>query len=527
MINRRSSMRRVVRKGWGGSYADSFTHAEMFRTYSPTNFGMMDAQLFASTINSNIINKPLLWLTQAQGNVFSTDPGKTDYTWQLSVDSNVETRVTRNTAGTTVGAGNVEFDIFVDKPWFHEPVLLKTDSNNAPLLRIIGHPVQVSANEWRLTVKVQDGSALASIDTSLLAQGSRLMDGGTSTADELNIKYGGDYMTNHTDLYGQIGYVGRKIEVTDKFIRLEMSGKTGGTSYGMSGSKETYSDAAIGVGFLYQQGLVDKTSSTKVSKGSFITLAEARLAERLNEDKEMMMEFGRLEITTDPQTGRPLKVGAGYRQKMHEGNTIYHSGTLTLYQIYEAIMDRLMNKIDIGNTEIVIRTGRGGIEFFGKLVNAEASGNPFVLQDSYYIKQTGSEITPNALKFGAQFTEILMPNGVTLKVMYDPSKDNLSKYPELVPGSKYTVESFAMDIVDLGESAASPANSNRANVAMVYEEAYEEYFSVSNVYNIYTGAVKDGGNVSLLNKEAGIYRGSSCGLEIWDLSRMLRFEYVV
>lgn len=528
MIRRRSAIQKVVRESWGGSIADSLTHAQIFRDYGPTYFGMIDAQRFSSEVESDLVNKPWLWLTMAQGNVMSVEPGHTNYCWRMQELPQADAYITRvdPNLGTTPGRGNAEFKIYLDKPWFHEPVLLKTDSHDAPLLRILGHPVQVSANEYEYVVKLQTGDPLVYIDPQYLEVNRRVVDGGTSTADELNYEYGGDYTANAFELEGQIGHVGRKIEVTDKFIRLEMGKQTGGMSYSISGSGGgSYSDAAIGIGYVYQVGLKDKTAQTTIQKGTFITMAEARLAERLAEDKNFLMELGQTELTYD-QHGRPIRVAPGWRQIRRDGYFYPHNGSLTLYDIYNKIQDKYTTRYGVGGPTVVLRTGKGGIEMFGRLVRAEAGLNPFVLKDSFFISQTTSDITPNALKYGAQFTEVLMPNGLTLLVMYDPSKDNPRYYPEKVPGTNYSKESFTFDVLDLGASDMAPKSAlTRSNIAMVWEEAYEEYFGVSNVYDIHTGAKKSGENVAVLNKEAGIYRGSSCALAVWDTSRLLTMAY--
>lgn len=530
MLRRRSAIQKVARTGWGGSYADSMTHAHLFRTYGPTYFGMIDAQLFSSEIDGNIINKPWVWLTAAQGNMMTTEPGHTDYSWRLMEDVSADAYITRKDANlpTYPGKGNTEFKIYLDKGWFHEPVLLKTDSHDAPLLRILGHPTQVSATEWEYIVKLQDGDPNAYIDDKYLDVNRRVIDGGTSTPDELNYKYGGDYFGNVFELQSHIGYVGRKVEVTDKFIRLEMAGKSKGLSYGISGRGGSFSDgAAIGVGYTYQPGLSDKTKAKEVRQGSFVTIAEARLAERLAEDKNMGMEFGRNEVSFDPETGRPLKVAPGWRQIRKDGHYFPHNGSLNLYDIYEKLQDVFVTRYGVGEPTVVLRTGKGGIELFSRLVNAEAGLNPFVLVDSFFIGRTDSDITSNALKYGAQFTEILMPNGIKLKVMYDPSKDNPRYYPEKVPGTNYSYESFTFDVLDLGRTNAAPASARtRSNICMVWEEAYEEYYFSSNVYDIYTGAKKNGENVAVVDKQAGIYRGSSYALAVWDTSRIMSMPYI-
>jgi len=530
MLRRRTALEKVVRTGWGGTYADSFTHAQLFRSYGPTYFGMVDAQLFSSEIDSNIINKPWVWLTMAQGNAMTTEPGHTDFCWRLAEDVQTDARVTRvdSSLPTYPGKGNTQFKIYLDRGWFHAPVLLKTDSADAPLLRILGHPTQISATEWEYIVQLQSGDPNAWLDPKYLEPNRRVIDGGTSIVDELNYEYGGDYFGSVFELMSHIGYVARKVEVTDKFIRLEMDGKAANMSYGISGNGGTYKDGkAISTGYLYQPGLEDKTTSKVLQKGSFISMAEARLAERLSEDKNFMMEFGQNEVSYHPVNKRPMKVAPGWRQVRKDGHFKPHNGSLTLYDIYDRIQTIFTTRYGVGEPTVVLRTGKGGIEWFSKLVKDEAGLSPFTLLDSYFVSRTQSEITPNALKFGAQFTEILMPNGITLKVMYDPTKDNPRYYPEKVPGTNYSYESFTFDVLDLGNTDAAPSGARtRSNIAMVYEDAYESYFMVSNVYDIMSGAKKSGETVAVLDKEAGIYRESSCALAVWDTSRILSMPYL-
>ena len=95
-----------------------------------------------------------------------------------------------------------------------------------------------------------------------------------------------------------------------------------------------------------------------------------------------------------------------------------------------------------------------------------------------------------------------------------------------MPGTNYSYESFTFDILDLGVTGNTPGGQSRSNISMVYEEAYEEYYAVSNVYDFYSGAKKSGETVAVQNKEAGIYRGSSVALAVWDVSRIACLPFV-
>lgn len=525
MLKRRTALQKVQRKDWHGSYVDSATHNYLFQNYRPTDFGMIEGGMYAGDIDNDIINRKWLWFTAAQGRMMSTEPGHSDYCWRLPEDVIADMRITRvdTNLGSTPGRAHGEFFIYTDSGNFHEPVLLKTNITDAPLLRILGRAEQISATEWKYRVKLQDGDPTAYIDPSALQPNCRLIDAGTSIADELNYKFGGDSYGNIFELQSMIGYVARKIEMTDKAIRLERAGKA--QPFSVGGTK--YYEGALGVGYIYQPGLADKTQAKMVKHGAFITMAEYRLGERLAEDKNYMMEFGRQERTDDWETGRQITVAAGWRQLRKDGWFFPHNGSLTLQDIYERLQDLFVTRRGLGSTEVVMFTGQGGIEMFNRMIRDEAGTNPFTLVDSYFISRTKSEASPNALKYGAQFTEVLMPNGITLKVMYDPSKDNPRYYAEKVPGTNYTYESFTFDILDLGNTDAAPSRaSSRSNIAMVYEADYESYFQISNIYDLMTGSIKDGGNAFAMNKEAGIYRESSCSLAIWDTSRIMSMPFL-
>lgn len=530
MIRRKTALVKNAREGWGGSRLDSQTHAEMFRTQTPTYFGMLDASIFSAAIDSQQINKRWVYLTEAQGNVYYTDPGQSRYSWRMMGKIEADARITRVDAnlGTQPGKMKTEFKIYLDRGWFHEPILLKTDSDESPLLRIVGHPTQTSLGDWEYVCVLQTGSDATFIDPKYLQVNGRVIDAATSGGDELYEKYGGDYFANRFELESQIGYVSRKVEVTDKFIRMEKAGIP--FSYSIKGAGGgTFADSkALGVGYTYQPGLADKTKAAEYKQGSFVTMAEARLGERLNEDKNNLMEFGQIETTTDWDKGRQITVGAGWRQIRRESPHYYeHSGDLTLYDIASRLEAVYNTVVAPGGPSVVLSTGKAGLAWFSRMVNAEAGFSPFILSGDFFIERNSDTgIHSNPLTWGFQFTRIKMANGLELVVMYDPSKDNTRLYREKVPGTDYTYESFTFDVVDLADVDGAPQMAKtRSNVAMVKESMKEEYFNVGNVYDIHTGAITNGGKVASTDKMAGIYRESSCALAIWDVSRVLSFVY--
>ena len=57
------------------------------------------------------------------------------------------------------------------------------------------------------------------------------------------------------------------------------------------------------------------------------------------------------------------------------------------------------------------------------------------------------------------------------------------------------------------------------------QDGVEEYYTVSNVYDFRTGAIKDGSNAHGHSKECGIYRTLAGSICVWDVSRVGRIEY--
>jgi len=533
MMHRRTALLKAhPRTDWGGSYADSGTWAQLFKQSSPYDFGVMGAQTFASQLGSHIVNKPLLWLSQGMGNVMELPGGHNSYQWQLATDTHTRATIMEVDANLPEfpGLADTEFYIYLNRNWYHEPTRLKTEGIDQPLLTIIGYGQEFQPGVYRYKVKVQDGQSGAFVDPAYLAVGMTVVDATTGVSDELNRKYSGIEFGSHYNLSSHIGYVARKIEVTDKFIRLEIgarsSGKAPSRGYMFDGKVQK---DAIGTGYVIaRRDKNGKPIHTKTNPGAAITTAEALLEDRIAMDKEMGMTFGRVEITTDSATNRPVYTGAGWLQMSRDGNYKEHNGNLTLGDFSDKLDSLYVNAVDPSNRKVYIRTGEEGIKFASRLISTEAGVSPFIFDSSYFIEPTKATYTDKALRWGAQFTEFRGMNGQLLCFVHDPSKNNPYFYPELHPDTNRPVESGSYDIMDLGATDAAPAEAKtKSNIAYIYEPEYEEYYMVSNVYDLMTGSVKDGSNVSSNSKEAGIYRASSYKLEIWDISRTMRLAAVI
>lgn len=522
-MERRSALVTHERSAWGGSYFDSFTHAALFRAYKPFEFGVKGAQLFSAKIGEDMINKKFTYYTVAQKQVHMLPGGTDEYSWYLMGSTASEFRFTEFiTADTYPGKAGIQFKIALDRDWLHEPVYIKLAGADLPLLRIIGQGTQRSANSYEYTVELQTGDMNAWIPTKYLQPGMTCTQSTTFTADELNTKYGPDEYGEMFKLFNHTAQYSRKAEFTDKFIRTEISNRKNGQAipndgYTINGSK--MKGAAVSSGYVYQTTLQTKDTKT-ISKGTFITSIEARLEERVMWDREMAMESGQLQKTVDYDTNRPIKIPAGWRQLVKDGHYLEHNGSLSLSDIFNFFQNIFLTRKNFSDRKIKIASGEAGIQFLSRKIFEEYSS--IVTVDTLFAKPntTPMGVHDNELEYGAQFTKIKMMNGLEVSIVHDPTKDDRSRFPELAPGTNYTLESFTMDIFDLGVTDQTPQGMDSQNMCMVMQDGVEEYYTVSGVYNFETGAEIAGGNVYTNSKELGIYRTLAGSLNVWDVSRI-------
>jgi len=395
------------------------------------------------------------------------------------------------------------------------------------MMRIVGHPVQTADMGYRYKVTVQSGDTNDYVDPSLLQVDRRIFDATTSVSDELNQEYSAISMVANTlKLQSHIGNFARKLEFTDKFIRLELAGKKASGAR-MSGIG-AYDGNILKNGYTYVQTFGEPKTGKKFEQDVFISAGEAALLDRLYEDMEMNMRFGRTEITTDPETGRPIKVAPGWYQLVRDGWYLPHNGSLDLDTLYEWLYDIFFQRRGFESRKIVLETGEGGYMWLHEMIKEKFDNvTGVIFNQDLYLEKANSEASRNAYTFKVpQFTGIVLPNGVEIEVRRDPRKDDKNTFPELAPNSRFTIESFCIDIFDMGTTDQTIDSKVSANVAWVQEDMTEEYYTVTGVYNFETGAINNGANAGTNSKELGIYRAKSGGLVVWDVTRTGRIEYV-
>lgn len=524
-MERRTALKVTERKGFGGSFYDSVAHAAMFRDENPYDFGVKTAMLYSADIDSDIVNKRFTYHTYASGNYYVLPGGKDEYQWSVIGDARIDFRVTELLVSATALAGKdgLEFEIALDKDWLHEPAMILSENPDLPGLLIIGQPRPLGNQSWAYTVRVQSGDPNKYIPVEYLQPDRIWTRISAPTSDEENPHYAGDQYSNMMKLRSFCGQVSNKLEVNDKFVRMELANKKRqGETYDFAGKK--YSDA-FNSQYIYQAKLRDPKTNDIIEKGVFISKAEARLLERCEMDREMIMEFGNGQYTYASDTEKPLKIAPGWREIVKDGNYFEHNGSLTLKQLYEYIRAIYFRRQNFKNRKIRIYTGEGGMAFLSELIKREASTFQTIEPGVYFQSRGEGKYHSNEFAYGAQFTKILFPMGIEVEFWYDPIKDNDQLFKRKAPGTNMPLESFQLDIFDFGHTDNRPEGSPVENITMVMQDGVEEYYQVGGVYDIRTGAPVDGSVRPNNSKRMGIYRTCAGSLCVWDVSRVGRVAW--
>ena len=530
-MKRHSALNVTEYKAFGGGFFDAASHAEIFRSAGPYNFGVMSARLFSSTAMLGLTNKKWTYLTIAQGNVFLLPAGTNDYEWSVVGDADVDCTIMEDVLGsnTTPGKNGLGFEIVVDRPYVKSPMVLKTESDNAPGLIVLSKaPEPYGTQYYKIRVRLQDGNTNSYIKPKWLQPGRRLTRIGTFLSNEDNQEYGVDSYNSMLTLRSKVGQYGNEVVFNDKFIRKELSVLKGkkNTGYYEDANGKRHRDA-FSRGYIYQASLKGE-GNKKIQKGFFIGAAEHRLEERTMMDREYMCEWGRAQSIED-NNNRIRKQAPGFRQIVRDGQYLPHGGSFTLNQLYDFLHQVMFRRRGFLNREPMLVSGTGGINYLSTLIAAQAAGIQ-VVEQGWQVRDVPNGEKTGVHKFekewGYQFTKIRLAMGVTVSIMYDPQKDDDTLFKETAPGSYLPLESYQIDILDFGQTEDADELSNKKNICMVMEDGIDYYFSVGNAIDWKKGVVNTGENVYNFNKNFGIYREMSGSLCVWDASAIGRIEWV-
>ena len=248
-----------------------------------------------------------------------------------------------------------------------------------------------------------------------------------------------------------------------------------------------------------------------------MSFLEADVHERIEMGREWMCWFGKTSQRLD-YSGRHIETtGPGIRELQLDGHIFYHNGAMTVQQLQDYLMQIFFARVSEPNREIYLVTGTLGSLFLDAMLSEEAAA--FLTVDTTHIRVMDGG-APWELEYGAQFKSFRGKNGVKVKLVLDPMKDDPKYCRRFHPDNpQYPIDSGRMDILDFGSNADSPA-PNGSNISMVMENDVESYMWIANAIDPYNGVVNDGSIVSNNEKEVTLFRESSGSPVVWDTSRL-------
>lgn len=495
-------------EGIGGSDFDSLMLSNFFNFDKPHHFGQMVANIFTS---SNIFsNKVLTSLTLAQGNFVGID--SEIYRWTATGDDARVFRVTElvETTNTRPGFAQQEFSVVLDKPWVHEPDILMPEDNRF-LVEVVGHAQQLGEGRYLYRLRMQSSDPTKYLPAEYIQPGRTFRKAATSVANTMNRIGGTGQFGSQIELESQIGAYAESRSVDDKIIRKEIAARRkGNASIDRNGPGKYFSGYTAPVNILTKDG-------KPVEIGMFMTFLEAEMNENLVKGREVMMNLGEVSQKMD-YIGKHIKrTGPGYRELVLDGHTYYHNGSITAQDLEDFFMQIFMYRKDISDRSVVVSTGSLGSRFFSNLLADEAAS--LLTVDSHFIRKApGGE--PHQLEYGMEFISFTIQNGIKVRRVIDPMKDDKELCPRLWPDNPmYTVDSGRMDIYDSGRNSDSIA-PNQTNMSMIMENGVESYMWVSNAVNPRTGVINDGSLVASTEKGVQCFKETSGSLGVWDTSRI-------
>lgn len=501
-------------EGYGGSSFDTRNLSTYFNYDMPHNFGRMVAKMFTSS--DRFTTKVLTGMTYARGNFTVIDSDI--YRWSIGIDDERFFRVTQllEGANSRPGFNEQEFRIVLDKGWMREPDVIMAEDNRF-LLRILGAPQQIGEDQWVYRVRMQSSDPTDWIPKSEIDIGRTFKKVSTQVGTEMNQLYGTGQWGAGMELQSQIGAYAEEFSVTDKVVRKEIAArKKNGVQRGTIKEKNgQYTGYGAMSGF-YAPFNISKNGET-VQAGAFMSFMESDLMERIDMGREMMMVFGKTSTTLDPSNKYIIRTGPGFRELVLDGHIYYHNGSITAQELQDFFMQIFLTRKNEAERDVVVDTGTLGALFLDRILSEEASA--FLTVDTHYIRNMEGGQSWE-LEYGAQFKSFRAKNGLRVRFVLNPMKDDRSICRRMHPDNPiYTIDSGRMDIYDFGTNGDSIA-PNQSNISMILEDSVEEYYWNAPLIDPNTGVVKDGSKVASMQKGVTCRRMASGSLCVWDTSRI-------
>jgi len=430
---------------------------------------------------------------------FDTDD---EYTWEIIgssrrniplVEARKEDGSTIVTAEDTVGANTQPFYVVFSEDWFGDGEVIVGEKNEIYPLRILA-PAKMEGTNAVYKVELMGGNTTG-MPGSELVLGKRFSWEYAPVEKSFSRKVGAARYTS-------------PIAMRNEWTTLRIGDEVGGD---MLDKK-----MLVGIPALDNSG-------KKVTHTMWMHHVDWKLEETFSEYKSNAIMYGRSnrnangEYLNIGKSGEVIRMGAGLREQMEYGNTMYYNN-FNIKLIEDALYELSVSKLNYGERRFVLRTGERGAMQFHKAVNTVVSGwsafNYFGGNASVNtISSTQSALHSNALSAGYQFTEYKAPNGVIVTIEVDPLYDDPVRNKIMHPEGGVAM-SYRYDILYIGSTEVP-------NIQLAKVKGKEEYRGYQwGLRNPYTGSYNNQ-YMSFDEDKAVFHRMCTLGVFILDPTRTM------
>lgn len=181
----------------------------------------------------------------------------------------------------------------------------------------------------------------------------------------------------------------------------------------------------------------------------WMSYAEVQFLKAWNRELERGAWYSTLTRTTPGANGRMVISGAGIDEQLDSSHVLKYN-TLTWSILEDFMMSILYGRVAPGNRKIInIFGGEYALKILNSLAQEEMRKKGSVLNIEVVGSKTQSNLHPNAMRFGFQFTRIDMANNISINAMHLPVADDVTLHTEKDPVTGWPLNSMSLYGLDL------------------------------------------------------------------------------
>jgi len=325
----------------------------------------------------------------------------------------------------------LSLDLFLDVDWFKQSDILSPANNKRVQLYIEGDPVPFDGG-FKYSALIMDDDDAAYIPSEYLKAGQYWIKTGTATSWE---KIGTAGSIQFGDAFSYIEY---EVPLTRSMWTFEVEGE----------AHRQWGNLSISRCDEYGKPMPGGTKITNY--------LEQRAKAQVDFEKEMMLTYGnQTKHLLDPNTGKQITTSPGLFEYLEQGNVIrYSPETQGIDFMVDQIESLWNDRVSIGNRELVLLTGQGGLKIFNEWVNDKFGNTAATYSWDFVLQRRDPFDNKNGRKGYAfvqpQFVEYVLPTFGTIKIAHWKTLDNTRINTIKYPGSIYPIQSYEFIAFNIG-----------------------------------------------------------------------------